>query len=86
MTARPYLSKTKIMAGRQCLKRLWLDVHAPERAEISDATERVFQIGHDVGEVAQTLWPHGILVGHDQELDEALRETAAHLSGDEPVT
>ncbi len=86
MKYRANLSKTKIMAGLQCHKRLWLDIHAPERAEISDATERVFQIGHNVGEIAQTLWPHGIMVGHDQELDEALRETAAYFSGDEPVT
>ncbi len=74
------------MAGLQCSKRLWLDVHAPERAEITEKTERTFRIGHDVGAIAQTLWPHGILVEHDQELDEALRETAAHLGGDEPVT
>ena len=86
MSSRRYLSKTKIMAGHQCPKRLWLDVHAPEKAEVSEATERAFRMGHDVGRIAQTLWPDGILIGHDQELGEALRETAEHLEGEKPVT
>jgi hypothetical protein len=81
-----YLSKTKLMAGCQCPRRLWLDVYAPERAEVSAATERAFAIGHEVGEVAQRLWPDGILIGHDEELAQALEETAERLAQPGPVT
>ena len=33
------LSKSKIMAYRQCPKRLWLEIHQPELLKNSDATE-----------------------------------------------
>ena len=86
MSSRRYLSKTKIMAGRQCPKRLWLDVHAHEKAEDSEATKRAFKTGDEVGRIAQKIWPDGILIGHDQDLGEALRETTEHLEGEKPVT
>jgi len=49
------LSKSKIIAYRQCPKRLWLEIH---RRELRDdaASERVFQIGNEVGEVARRIY------------------------------
>ena len=54
------LSKSKLIAFRQCPKRLWLEVHRPElRVETSD-TEARFQAGHEVGEIARRLYdPNG---------------------------
>ena len=49
-------SKSKLMALRQCPKRLWLEVHRPELREDSSATEAIFQTGHRVGELAQRLY------------------------------
>ena len=43
----PFLSKSKIMAGRQCPKRLYLEVHHPELLDYSDETQRLFSIGHE---------------------------------------
>jgi hypothetical protein len=71
-----YLSKSKILAGWQCHKRLWLEVHAPEHAQVSAMTERAFRIGHEVGELARRLFPGGTLIGHDTELSAALEQTA----------
>ena len=54
------LSKTKLMALRQCPLRLWLEVHRPELREDSAATQASFTVGHSVGELARQLYdPQG---------------------------
>jgi len=77
-----YLSKSKILSGNQCLKRLYLEVNKPELSEVSGALAQQFATGHAVGTAAQTLWPKGHLITHDSELAEALRETQQYLSDD----
>ena len=74
-----YLSKSRMMAGAQCVKRLWLQTRRPELDEISSGTEAVFTIGHEVGAAAQRLWPEGHLIGHDNDLSQALAETKVCL-------
>jgi hypothetical protein len=81
-----YLSKSKILAGWQCHKRLWLEVHAPEHAQVSAMTERAFRIGHEVGELARRLFPGGTLIGHDTELSAALEQTAELAARPGPLT
>ena len=54
-------SKSKLMALRQCQKRLWLEVYRPDLREDSSGTEAVFRIGHQVGELAQRIYdPQGM--------------------------
>ena len=50
------LSKSKIIAYRQCPKRLWLEVHRPDVREDSDASKAAFVIGDQVGAVARTIY------------------------------
>ncbi len=50
------LSKSKLMAALQCERRLWLEVHHPEQAELSAATRAAFATGHEVGDVARALY------------------------------
>ena len=69
------LSKSRMNAGLQCGKRLWLAVHRPELEAYSTDTQRRFTAGHGVGEVARGLYPGGVLVGEDVPLSQALRET-----------
>jgi len=69
------LSKSRLMAGRQCPKRLWLQVHRPDLAEVSAASEAGFARGHRVGAVAQQLFPSGYVIGHSDNLRLALQET-----------
>jgi len=80
-----YLSKSKIISGNQCLKRLYLEVNKPEVSEVSGALEQQFASGHKVGAAAQTLWPNGHLITHDKDLAEALKETK-HLVSTEAKT
>jgi len=69
------LSKTKIMSGRQCPKRLYLHTHHPELECVSDSLAQRFSIGNEVGEIAQRLHPSGILIEHVDNLTAALSET-----------
>lgn len=73
------LSKSKILSGLQCPKRLHLEIHQPELGEFSAATEQAFAVGHEVGEVARRLNPGGTLIGNPEDPGTALKDTAAAL-------
>lgn len=73
------LSKTKLLAYLQCRKRLWLEVHRPELAELDPAAIG-FRHGHGVGEAARSLHPGGILVETDDPA-QALVETRRLIAG-----
>jgi hypothetical protein len=56
----PSLSKSKLLAFRQCPKRLWLEVHQSELREDSEATQARFQAGYQVGDIAKRIYdPEG---------------------------
>jgi predicted RecB family nuclease len=72
------LSKSRFMAGLQCLKRLYLQVHEPDLAgELDPTSLAVIEQGHEVGRLAQKMFPGGVLIeaGHE-ELHKALALTA----------
>lgn len=73
------LSKSKLMSGRQCPRRLWLEVHRPDLLEYDAAVEQVFAFGHRLNEVARALEPGGILIGHADDPGRALAQTHAAL-------
>ena len=50
------LSKSKLIAYRQCPKRLWLEVHQPELLADSAGTKATFATGHQVGAMAIRLY------------------------------
>lgn len=84
------LSKSKIIAYRQCPKRLWLEIHKPELRDDS-ASEAVFAIGYQVGETARRIYdPQGTGITIDIESlghAEALARSAELLAaqGEVPV-
>lgn len=80
------LSKSKILSGQQCPKRLYLEVHRPELVELDESREMAFATGHAVGEAARQQFPGGVLIGHQNELASALKETTEHLSRPGPIT
>lgn len=73
------LSKSRITAWRQCPKRLWLQINRTELVEVSDQAEKSFQIGHEIGELAQSLCPDGILIEDQDNLAAAITATKAAL-------
>ncbi|MDA3950803.1 MAG: DUF2779 domain-containing protein [Spirochaeta sp.] len=73
----PRLSKSRFVAGLQCRKRLWLEVHRRDLAEEpGPATQRIFDSGHEVGELAQREFPGGVLIDTPHyEVERAICET-----------
>jgi hypothetical protein len=49
-------SKSKLLALRQCPKRLWLEIHGPDLREDSSSTQMNFQVGHQVGDMARKIY------------------------------
>lgn len=72
------LSKSKFVAGLQCLKRLYLQTYQPELAEETDeGQEALLEQGREVGLLAQQRFPNGATVAAESYTpDAALSETA----------
>ena len=73
------LSKSKLLSFRQCPKRLWLQTHRPELAEIDGATLSVMASGTHAGEIFRETYPEGVLVDTD-DLVSALAMTQALIA------
>jgi hypothetical protein len=70
------LSKSQFVAGVQCLKRLYFQVHEPELAAEPDASSSaIMEQGQEVGMLARQLFPGGVEVDGSAGLDEAIRTT-----------
>ena len=72
------LSKSKIMVGLQCSKRLWLQIHRPDLA--LDSNQQAYAAGNELGEAARRLYPDGRLIEHVFDIPKALAETQAALA------
>ncbi len=78
------ISKSKFMAGVQCLKRLYLQVHEPERAaQPNGANEAIIEQGHEVGILARELFPGGVEVDSSGGLGQAIRATKELVANSE---
>lgn len=69
------LSKSRIQAGRQCHKRLWLELHAPDEKDWTPVAQTRLDEGTRFGELARELLGGGVLV--DAEYQQ-VREANAH--------
>ena len=70
------ISKSKFVAGVQCLKRLYLQVHQPELAAQPDAAgEAIIEQGREVGLLARQLFPGGVEVDGSNGLERAIWAT-----------
>ncbi len=70
------ISKSKFIAGVQCLKRLYWQAHEPELAAEPDASAyAIMEQGREVGMLARQLFPGGAEVVSDGGLDQAIRAT-----------
>ncbi len=75
----PGLSKSRLLAHRQCPKRLWLQIYKPELLSVTDATTQArFNTGNRVGEIARSQYHAGVLI-EGSNLQQALRDTSEIL-------
>ncbi len=83
------LSKSKLLAYRQCPKRLWLEVHRPKLREDSAATQASFAVGHQVGDIARRLYDpkgKGVLIDPQADgFDAAFARTLELLQVAQPI-
>jgi predicted RecB family nuclease len=83
----PKLSKSKFLAGCQCLKKLYLKVHEPELAgETSEAQQAIFDQGHEVGMLATEAFPDGVRVAEDYLDHQKAMERTQALMGDRSIS
>lgn len=87
MASRAFLSKSKYLAGLQCQKLLWHHYNAKDEIPPpDDATQAVFDQGHAVGALAQSLFPGGIeIAGDPKDIALALRLTQERLAERKPL-
>ncbi|MBP6108267.1 MAG: DUF2779 domain-containing protein [Rhodocyclaceae bacterium] len=85
----PNLSKSKLMAYRQCPKRLWLEIHQPSLKQDSAATQASYAVGNQVGDIARQLYdPAGkgqLIDAQAEGYDAAFAQTAELLEGARPI-
>lgn len=83
------LSKSKLLAYRQCPKRLWLEIHHPEWHADSAATQASFNVEHQVGEIAIQVYDPwgkgGILNPKAEGFDVAFTRTRVLLKLSYPI-
>ena len=82
-------SKSKLLALRQCPKRLWLEVHQPELKEDSAETKASFQTGHQVGDLARQIYDPenvGVLIDVTKDgFQRAFERTVVLLQDQKPI-
>lgn len=83
------LSKSKLLAARQCPKRLWLEIHRPELRLDSEAAQASFAVGHRVGDIAQKLYdPKGkgqLIEPKTEGFTAAFARTSQLLAQSQPI-
>lgn len=78
------LSKSKYMAGRQCEKRLWLEVHRHDLIEWDDAQKARLAKGTAFGELARELLGPGVLVDVGPDMPAAIAKTSELVQKTKP--
>jgi len=75
------LSKSRVMAGLQCMKRLYLEAyHFDEKDTMDPGRLAILEAGRQVGQLARGRYPGGIAVVDDPMLhDQAVLQTSAAL-------
>lgn len=82
----PVISKSKYLSGLQCHKLLWFQYNRPDEIPIPDAgTQAIFDVGHAVGELAQSLFPGGIAIKWDRDAEKMIELTKNLLAERKPI-
>ena len=80
------ISKSKYVAGLQCLKYLWYLINDPEAVPpFDEVTQFRFQQGHDVGNLAKSLFPGGIEIEHGVDIKAELARARELTNLADPV-
>ena len=79
------LTKSKYLLGIQCPRQVWIHFHQPEKIpEVDEQTQKRFDEGHEVGELAKKLFPNGIDLPTDDFLGN-IQLTKGALTENKPL-
>ena len=86
-TEQPLISKSKFLWGSQCWKLLWYAYNAKDQIPEPDAaTQAIFDQGHEVGDLAKSLYPGGIEVSADAtDFEQVLRQSLEAAKAGNPL-
>ncbi len=81
MPERARLTKTLFVAGVQCHRKLWWQVHEPTAVELQPdiVLQDLFDQGTHVGALARTRYAGGVLLDRGRSRDERVADTARAL-------
>jgi predicted RecB family nuclease len=69
------ITKSRFIAGVQCLKRLYFTVHTPElAAQPDESAQSIIEQGREVGLLARQMFPGGVSV-ESRDREQAIRAT-----------
>jgi predicted RecB family nuclease len=78
------ISKSKFVAGVQCLKRLYLQVYEPGLAAGPNASDKaIMEQGREVGLLARRMFPGGVEVDSSDGVEQAIRATRELIANPE---
>ena len=80
----PFLSKSRFIKGMQCHKALWFQTHRPDlKLETPPDIQAIFDVGHEIGALAQQLCPGGVEIPFDGvPLSEQIEQTRKLIESD----
>lgn len=83
----PGLSKSRYLHGLQCPKYLWLETwHKELKNEFDETTEEILAQGHQVGALAQELFPGGVEIPYEGlSIEEQLQQTQKALKSSKVI-
>ncbi|MCX6558390.1 MAG: DUF2779 domain-containing protein, partial [Candidatus Aminicenantes bacterium] len=82
----PVISKSKYLSGLQCHKLLWYHYNRPDEIPTPDeGTKAIFDAGHEVGKLAQSLFLGGIAIKWDRDAEKMIEPTKKLLVERKPI-
>lgn len=75
-----YVTKSRVLSGLRCPKRLWLQAFQPGLARPSSTSALTIANGDEIGKMARLSYPGGKLIGHVERPDLAVSETASLIA------
>ena len=82
----PFLSKSKYLTGLQCPKLLWYHYNAKDQfPPIDPETQSIFDQGHEVGNLAQSLFSEGIKVEEEIDFEKVVARSQSLIKERKPL-
>lgn len=86
MKKQAYISKSRYMDGLKCPKLIWYKYNRPgDIPPVTEAQQDLFDQGKIVGELAQKMFPDGILIERDKFPEKTAANTAKEIAKRKPL-